>query len=146
MCGLGVVRWCVSVDRIGRLNIVWAVVRGVGIHRSRRGTRSLSRIRRGISSGVLIPRWGSVVPMPAIWLLVELHGRNGLVCDSIVLLVGAAELNAVSDETDPGNELENDADREAYDSTVPNSIFLRGTVVVVTVALIDLGQVIYGTL
>ena len=84
--------------------------------------------------------------MPAIWLLVELHGRNGLVCDSIVLLVGAAELNAVSDETDPGNELENDADREAYDSTVPNSFFLRGTVVVVTVALIDLGQVIYGTL
>lgn len=124
ICGLGIVRWCVSVVRIGRLNIVWAVVRGAGIHRSRHVTRSFSRIMRGISSGVLIPRWGSVVAMGAIWLLVELHRRNGLVCDSIVLLVGAAELNAVGDETDPGNEFENGADREAYDSTVPNSILL----------------------
>jgi hypothetical protein len=62
-----------------------------------------------------------------------------------VLPVGAAELNAVRDETDPGNELEDGANREAHDSTVPNSILLRGAIVVVTVALIDLGQVIYGT-
>lgn len=85
-------------------------------------------------------------PIDAIWLLVEIHGRNGVVVDSKMLQVGPAELNTVQDETDPGDEFEEGADYEAHNSTVPNPILVRCTIGVIAVALIHPSQVFSGTL
>lgn len=63
---------------------------------------------------------------------------------SKLLLVVPAALDAVQDEKSPGNELEDDGDNKACKSGVVSAIFLRGAIVIIAPALVQVGEITVG--
>jgi hypothetical protein len=84
-------------------------------------------------------------PRGAVWLLVEIYRRNGMVVRSKLVLIVSATLKAVQDEEGPGNEFENDRDHKTCESGIVGSVFLRGAIGIIAPGLVDVGKVAVGT-